>query len=125
VLWGLVFIFIKIAVEDFPLFTLVTLRLVLAALFLLIYALIKGYTMPKPGRAWFSFFILGLFNCTFPYLLITWGEKKYKQWLAAILKSTMPYLLMCWPTFLLRMKNSSVRILGIILGLCGVKLNWA
>ena len=59
-LWGGSFFFIGIAVTELPPFTIVTLRVSLAAITLWLVLLVAGYPIPKGGDTWRAFFVMGL-----------------------------------------------------------------
>ncbi|ATW25149.1 DMT family transporter [Candidatus Formimonas warabiya] len=123
ILWGISFLFIKVAVASLPPCTLVGLRLFLASLFLLCYVYGTGSKMPKPGRAWLPFLILGVTNCTAPYLLIAWGEIYIDSGLAAILGATMPLFTILFGHFVARSERmTGTKLAGLGVGLIGVIL---
>ena len=64
-LWGGSFLFTGIAVRELPAFTIVVLRVGLAALILNVFVRAMGLRMPWDGRLWAAFFGMGLFDGTF------------------------------------------------------------
>lgn len=121
--WGTSFLFIKIAVRTLPTFTLVELRLALAAIFMLAYIRWSGQRLPPLGRAWLPYLILGATNCAIPYLLIAWGERTIDSGLTAILHASMPLVTLLMACFITRTERmTSRKMAGISLGLVGVML---
>lgn len=70
VLWGGSFYFVGVAVDGLPPFTIVVLRLGIAALALNVAVLAMGLRMPSDRRAWVAFFGMGLLNNLLPFSLI-------------------------------------------------------
>ena len=62
VLWGGSFFFNAVAVRELPSFTLVWLRVAVAAATLLLVLRLLGQRMPTNGRVWTAFFGMGLLN---------------------------------------------------------------
>ena len=90
VLWGPSFLFIKVAVEDIPPFTLVLGRVGIAALLLYLVLRLRGRHLPKLGRIWRHFAVVGFFSNALPFVLFSWGEIHIASALAAILNGTTP-----------------------------------
>lgn len=90
VLWGGSFFFNGVAVRDLPAFTLVWLRVAVAAAALLLVLRLGGQAMPRSGRVWAAFFGMGLLNNIIPFALIVWGQHHIASGLAAILNATTP-----------------------------------
>jgi len=90
VLWGGSFFFTGIAVRELPPFTIVALRVGLAALMLLVTLRLLGLHLPRERRAWAAFFGMGLLNNVIPLCLIVWGQTHIASGLAAILNATTP-----------------------------------
>lgn len=123
VLWGVSFFFIKVAVHSFAPCTVVAGRLFFASVFLLGYLFFTGEKLPRLGRQWIPFAVMGITNCTVPYLLISWGEIYIDSGLAAILGATMPLFTILLGLFLTRQEVMTWRKgSGILVGLAGVIL---
>ncbi|HEY0203079.1 MAG TPA: EamA family transporter [Acetobacteraceae bacterium] len=90
VLWGGSFFFNAVAVRELPSFTLVWLRVVVAAVTLLGVLRLLGQSMPTAGRVWAAFFGMGLLNNVVPFALIVWGQHHIASGLASILNATTP-----------------------------------
>lgn len=89
-LWGGSFFFNGVAVRELPSFTLVWLRVAIAAAVLLLAQRLLGQRMPTTGRVWVAFFGMGLLNNTVPFALIVWGQHHIASGLASILNATTP-----------------------------------
>ncbi len=90
VLWGGSFFFNAVAVRELPSFTLVWLRVAVAAVTLLGVLRLLGQRMPTEGRIWATFFGMGLLNNVVPFVLIVWGQHHIASGLASILNATTP-----------------------------------
>lgn len=120
-LWGASFLFIKIVLETVPPLTLVAGRVVVAALTLTLILYWQGGRLPKPGRDWLPFLVMGFFNNAVPFTLISWGEVYIDSGLAAILNATMPFFTAMIAHFVISDERlNRNKGLGIGLGLLGV-----
>ena len=90
VLWGGSFFFNGVAVRELPPFTLVWLRVAIAAAALLLVLRLLGQRMPTESRIWIAFFGMGLLNNVVPFVLIVWGQHHIASGLASILNATTP-----------------------------------
>lgn len=119
-IWGGSFFFARVAVAHVPPFTLVFLRLGLAALALHIYIRGRfGMYEALAGR-WREFALMGLINNAIPHAFIFLGQTHIGAGLAAILNATTPV----WTVIIANMatedeKLSSAKIAGCLLGLAG------
>jgi drug/metabolite transporter (DMT)-like permease len=89
-LWGGSFFFIAVAVKELPTFTIMLLRVGLAALVLNVVVYAMGQRLPRDPKIWLAFFGMGLFNNVIPQSLIVWGETEISSGLASILSATTP-----------------------------------
>lgn len=119
-IWGGSFFFARVAVAHVPPFTLVFLRLGLAALALHIYIRGRfGMYEALAGR-WREFALMGLINNAIPHAFIFLGQTHIGAGLAAILNATTPV----WTVIIANMatedeKLSPAKIAGCLLGLAG------
>ena len=90
IVWGRSFFFVEVALDGVPPFTLVMLRVGLAAGALHIYLVVSGNSLSVDPMVWFLFLVMGLLNNAVPFVLITWGQTKITSSLAAILNATAP-----------------------------------
>ena len=89
-LWGGSFFFVAVAVKELPSFTLVWLRVALAAAMLRALLPLLGLRLPRDRRVWAAFFAMGLLNNLVPFVLLVWGQHRIAGGLAAILNATTP-----------------------------------
>lgn len=120
-LWGASFFFIEVAVRDLPVFTVVTARVGLAAIFLIIFVYMQGHRMPLSLSAWGEFLVLGALRAAFPISLIVWAETQIDSGLASILNSTSPLFTMIVAHFLTGDEKLTInRALGVAISMAGV-----
>lgn len=122
-IWGSSYLFIKVAVAEVPVMTLITGRLLLAAiiLWLLLWAL--GKSMPRSRSLWRAYAVMGILSGTLPYALIAWGEQYIPSNLAALLQATMPIFTVILATLLADDEHMTWRkVLGVAVGFVGVSI---
>ncbi len=90
IFWGGSFFFVEIALRDFQPFTLVFLRVTLAALILIAAVYMNGQRMPGSLRVWGDFLVMGALNNAIPFTLIVWGQTRIDSGVASILNATTP-----------------------------------
>ena len=90
VLWGGSFFFNGVVLRELPPFTLVLLRVALAALILLPVLYAHRLAFPKAWAGWRPFFLVALFNNVLPFSLIVTGQTYIPSGLASILNATTP-----------------------------------
>jgi drug/metabolite transporter (DMT)-like permease len=123
-IWGASYLFIKVAVRDFPPAAMIELRLgvagILLALFLVTRIGWRGALRELRAAGWAGFAI-GIVNGAIPFTLIAWGEKHVDSGVAAVANSTVPIfnaLLVPWLLPLERLSRR--RFIGVLVGLVGV-----
>lgn len=121
ILWGGSFLFVGIVVRDLPPFTIVLLRVLLAAAALHLVLRAAGLRMPWDPASWRAFFGMGLLNNAIPFSLIVWGQTQIASGLASILNATMPLFTVLVAHLLTRDDRlTGSRVAGLLLGFLGV-----
>ena len=119
--WGGIFLFNRLALGDFPPFTMVLLRLALAAPLLLALVYAQGERMPRSGRLWAQFFIMGLLNNALPFTLFVWAQQSISSGLASIINALTPMATALICHFMTAdEKLTRAKSAGVLLGLGGV-----
>src|SRR5579864_414314 len=119
--WAGIFLFNRLALRDFPPFTLVCLRLAIAAPLLLALVHAQGDRMPRSPRLWAAFFLMGLLNNALPFTLFVWAQQSISSGLASIINALTPVAtalvchVMTTDETLTRAKTT-----GVLLGVAGV-----
>ena len=89
-LWGSSFLFMKIAVQSLPVFTVVLGRIGIAAIVLTIYIYAKGMRLPTDAGIWRQLFLLGFLRASLPITLFVWAGTQIDSNVSGILNSTTP-----------------------------------
>jgi drug/metabolite transporter (DMT)-like permease len=123
-IWGASFMFIKIAVDEIEPAPMMALRLLLAALVLVPFLMLRrgvGPAIDDLKTAGWGLVLLGLINNALPFTLIAWGEKHVDSSVAAIANAPVPIFI---AVLALKYKRSErvtgLRLVGILLGFLGV-----
>lgn len=86
-IWGGSFLSIRIALDAVPVLWAVTHRVFWAALALWALVLLRGLPLPRGGRIWGAFLVMGLLNNAIPFTLMAWGQLHIETGLTAILNA--------------------------------------
>lgn len=115
VLWGGSFFFAKVALGELGPFTVVFVRVSLAALAL---ALVAPLRRDAP---WPAYFVMGFLNNALPFSLIFWGQTEIASGLASILNATTPlFTLVVAHSLTTDEKIDRTKIAALLIGLWGV-----
>lgn len=119
-IWGGSFFFARVAVLEVPPFTLVFLRLALAALALHIYLHGRFGLYATLLANWRPFLVLGFANNALPHTLIFFGQTEIGAGLASILNATTPI----WTVLIANRwtsdeKLTAAKLSGCLAGLAG------
>lgn len=121
ILWGGSFFFIGVAVKGLPPFTIVVLRVGLAAIALNLVVLASGLRMPRDKTLLLAFLSMGVLNNVIPFSLIVWGQTHIASGLASILNASTPFFTIIVAHFLTQdEKMSKERLIGVLIGIVGV-----
>lgn len=121
VLWGPSFLFIKVAVGEIPPFTLVAGRVGLAAVLLYLILRLQRRALPRFGRIWLHFAVVGFFSNALPFTLFSWGEMHIDSALASILNGTTPLFTILLAHLLTSDDRlTPVKVMGSLLGFGGL-----
>ena len=122
-LWGSSYMFIKIAVADFPPFTLIAIRVTIAAILLLLIMFFRKERLPKDPKTWKMLFIQAIFNSIAAWTILVWGQQYINSGLASVLNSTSPIFVFFITLFITRHEPiNNVKLLGACVGVLGVIL---
>ena len=122
-IWGSSFFNIKIATYSFEPYTLALIRVIFAALFLVLFSFFYKIRIKAFSKEWKIYALVGLCNIAIPFSLIAVGTNKVDSYLAAILMSTTPLTgSILAHIFTKDEKITFFKSIGIILGFVGVLL---
>jgi drug/metabolite transporter (DMT)-like permease len=120
-LWGGSFFFVGVAVQALPPFTIVALRVGIAAVVLHLVLRAVGLALPKGSKVWVAFLGMGFLNNLVPFSLLVWGQTQIPSGLAAILNATTPlFAVLVAHAFTRDEKLTRGRAAGVIIGFAGV-----
>lgn len=123
VVWGCTFFFQEIAVRELPVFTIVAVRVVLAAAILFAILIATKEFLPRDWKVWRELFLLALINNVTPFCLIVWGQKEIASGLASILNATTPVFTVLVAHFVTAdEKISGLKLIGVIAGFTGAAI---
>lgn len=121
--WGLPYLFIRIAVEDFSTWTIVFSRVVVGAAVLIPIA-IKRNVLKPALKAWPYVLAYAVIEMVFPWFLITEAERVINSGLAGLLVATVPFFGLLIGLFY--QKDKSLKhpktLAGLAIGFTGVVL---
>lgn len=122
-LWGGSFFFFKVLVAVIPPFTVVLGRVGIAALALNLLLFARGGALLLAPTLWLRLGLLGILNNVIPFSAIAFGETRIASGVAAILNATTPVFTIIVAHFLTHdEKMRWGKVVGIVLGFCGVGL---
>ncbi len=123
ILWGGSFFFVEVVLDDWPPFSIVLARVLLAALALWAYVFATGRRPPANPEIWLAFATMGLINNAIPFSLIVWGQTQIASGLASILNATTPIFTVLVAGYCLADERISARkIVGAAFGIAGVSV---
>ncbi len=123
ILWGGSFFFAGLALTALPPFTIVALRVGIAAVVLLALLPLIGIAMPGGRRVRLAFLGMGLLNNVLPFSLIVWGQTQIASGLASILNATTPLFGVLVAHVCTRDERlTPPKAIGLLLGFAGVAL---
>ncbi|MGZ0711217.1 DMT family transporter (plasmid) [Coraliomargarita sp. W4R53] len=119
--WGSSFLFMKVALEGISPAQVAWSRLVLGALALGVFVLIRREPFPRAVRIWFHMTVLAITFCVVPFLLFSWAQQHVTSGLGSIYNATTPIMTAIMAGLVLRVeKLNGGQIAGIALGIAGV-----
>lgn len=120
-MWSPSFLFIKLAIEELPPFTIVGLRVSLATLILGGLLALKRQPLPLNAQFWFHSAVMALFASVMPFALFCYAEKTIESALAAILNGCSPmFTAMLAHLFIPSDRLQPQKVVGIALGAGGL-----
>jgi drug/metabolite transporter (DMT)-like permease len=119
VFWGLSFVATKVALESFPVFTLIFFRLGLGAGLFLVFFLRLGFPkFSRPDHK--SLFLIALFEPGLYFVFETIGLQYTTAPKASLIIATIPIVVLILAYFFLRERSTPAGFLGIVISLLGI-----
>ena len=126
IFWGGSFFFVEIALRSFQPFTVVFLRVTIAAVILLGVVYLRGQRMPSTISTWGAYLVMGALNNAIPFSLIVWGQTHIDSGVASILNATTPIFTVLLAHMLTSDEHLTLRkICGVLIGFLGVYIMMA
>jgi drug/metabolite transporter (DMT)-like permease len=123
-IWGASYLFIKVAVDEIEPAAMMELRLVLAALVLIPFVLVRlgrAQAVTELRATGLGAWILGIVNMAVPFTLIAWGEKHIDSGIAAIANASVPiFVALLAIRFRPSERVTGIRLAGVLVGFAGV-----
>ena len=120
-IWGGSFLFGRILMLEWPPFTVVFLRVFLAAITLWIFLAFTGRRFPSNGKLIFAILVMGIINNVIPFSLILIGQQEIGSGLAAVVNAMTPIWTLVIANFFTQdEKFTANKIVGIVFGFAGV-----
>src|SRR5256885_7322661 len=120
ILWGGSFFLNGVVLKELPPFTVVFLRVALAAIMLLPLLWLYRIRFPAGLSGWRPFIAIGLLNNVLPFSLIVVGQTYIPGGLASVLNATTPLFTVVVMAVAGEEKLHARRIAGVVVGLIGV-----
>ncbi|QRM29328.1 DMT family transporter [Microvirga sp. VF16] len=121
IVWGGSFLFVGVAVRELPPLTIVALRVMTAALALLLVLRIMRVELPRTRQVWAAFLGMSILNNVIPFTLIVWGQSHIASGLASILNATTPLFTVIVAHYLTADERlTGQKFAGVIVGFVGV-----
>ena len=120
-LWGISFMFVRIAVPHLGPIPLMFLRVLLAGLALLPF-ISKNQGWALWRAHWRPIMLVGALITAVPFSLLAWVSLSLPAGVTAVLNATTPLMTAIWAVFLIKEKLTTQRIIGLSLGLTGVTI---
>jgi drug/metabolite transporter (DMT)-like permease len=120
-MWGSAFALTGIAVRGVDPLPLVALRLLMAAVLLTAFALVRGQRFPWRGRFWLFALLISLAGNALPFTLISFGQIRVASGLTGIMMGIMPLAVMVMAHFFVAGERlNAIKASGFLLGFAGL-----
>jgi drug/metabolite transporter (DMT)-like permease len=121
-MWGLSFLFIKVAVDVVAPLWIVAARCVVGALVLLVALRIRGTRLPRGRRSWRDLTVLAALGNALPWGLMAWATQFMPSGLVAVVNALAPTSTLVIAIVVGLERASLRRALGLVLALCGTAI---
>ncbi len=119
--WGSSFFFVEVALEGSGPITIVLVRVVLAALALILYCLLLGIRVVPTRKLLTAFAVMGVIANVFPFTLIALGQTQITSSLSAIIIAATPLFTVLIGHFWNRKEPATpAKLAGVLTGITGV-----
>jgi len=120
-LWGSSYLMVEISLAVWRPEQITGLRIVSAAVVLIVAMLARGQRFPLSRRPWAYFLVIAVIGNCLPFFLISWGQQEVESGLAGILAASTPLVVLILAHFVLADERLSPRhVLAFVLGFSGI-----
>ena len=120
-IWGVNFLFIKLAVEDIGPITNVFFRLLLASVILYIFMIFNNQRLILSIKLVTFYFVLGALGLAIPFTLISTAEMNIDAGIAGVLMSPMPLLTLALSAAILGNQNINLQqVISFVMAFIGL-----
>jgi drug/metabolite transporter (DMT)-like permease len=120
-IWGGVFLAVRLALDEVPFVTSVTHRVFWAAIILWIYVWLRGLSVPRDRRTWIELLVMGCLNNVIPFSLMAWGQLHIESGLASVFNSATAIFGVIIAALILADERLTTRkVVGSLIGFFGV-----
>lgn len=119
-IWGYLWVPIKIGLEYLPPFLFSAVRLILGAFVLIVVQLFLHKSIFPKKNEWINLFILSLLMCVGYYGLSTFGMQFVDSGLSSVLVYTMPIMICVLAHFFVNERLTTNKVVGLIMGTIGL-----
>ena len=121
IMFGSAFLFTKLAIQEFPPTIVTAGRILIAAIVLLIFSIVRKESFKFLHKNWLLLIALAFFGDCLPFYLISWGQQSVDSSIAGILMAVMPLTTIVLAHFFVRGEPLTInRVVGFFLGFVGV-----
>jgi drug/metabolite transporter (DMT)-like permease len=120
-LWGSNFLLIVYALEGFTPLQIMAGRLLLGAVVLLVFLLMRGQRLPAGASVWGHLLFAAVIGNVVPYYLFAWAEQTVPSGLAGVLNATTPLFTLVIAVGAGQEARITIdRVVGLVVGFVGV-----
>ena len=120
-IWGGVFLAVRLALDEVPFVTSVAHRVFWAAIILWIYVWLRGLSVPRDRRTWIALLVMGCLNNVIPFSLMAWGQLQIESGLASVFNSATAIFGVIIAALILADERLTTRkVVGSLIGFFGV-----
>ena len=120
-IWGASFAFMRVVAPTFGGIGTMWLRIGIAGVALIIYAMIMREQLGL-AKYWRQYLFIGLMNSALPFALFAFAMKTLPAGYGAILNATAPFFGLLFAAVMLGERLTAIRIAGLVIGFFGVAL---
>ena len=125
IIWGGAFMFVRIALSDFPPLTLAAGRILIGAISLYALMRLRGLSLPsfKDARLWRFILLVALLSSSMPFALLSWGQQHVPSAFAGMTMAALPIFVLPLAHFFVPGEQIYLRkVIGFSVGFLGAIL---